>query len=125
MDEKEKELGNSSADNMQEDIGNENIFPDDADEIISDEALTEKVPVETENGEGEETPENVENGEVTAEEADGENEGEQAETPPAPKKSLIKRATEFLDNMGIPDMALVRFIAVFFFISGINLSAIM
>lgn len=125
MDEKEKELENSSA----EDIDNENISPAEADEIISNEAVTEELPLETENGEtiGEmvEIPENAENGEVTAEEENGENEGEQAEIPPAPKKSLIKRASEFLSDMGIPDLALVRFIAVFFFISGVNLSSIM
>lgn len=121
----EKELKNSSADDVQEDMEKENFFPEKADEIISDEVAAEENLIETEIGGGEEISENAENSEVTAEIAIDENEGEQAETPPAPKKSLIKRAKEFLEKMGIPDMALVRFIAVFFFISGINLSNIM
>ncbi|HOR22478.1 MAG TPA: hypothetical protein PLY43_07115, partial [Ruminococcus sp.] len=46
-----------------------------------------------------------------------------AEEPKPPLKQFLGKAKKFLDDIGIPDMLLVRFVAVYFLFSGFLISA--
>ena len=113
MDEKELKSGDMPVEKVSE----ENDSADISDAAAANENIA---------SDGENTAENIEKSEAVVENGDYEIESGEAEIETAKEKeSIIDAGKKILQKMGIPDMLLSRLIAVFFLISGMNLSEIM
>lgn len=121
MDEKELKSGDMPVEDVTENNVSENISEEAAENENTDTAADEDNSAENDGN-----SEDVEKSEAAVENDgyvidSGETEIETAEE----KESIIDAGKKILQKMGIPDMLLSRLIAVFFLISGMNLSEIM
>ncbi len=122
MDEKEKKTEESLADNVQE--KQEKAVEIPAEPVSEEESVSDLTETATEESENQTDSEVTESTETEAIETTESAETETEEVPVKKRKSLKKIISGISDVLGLGEMSLVRLIAAFFFVSGLNLASI-